>query len=124
MTALIEHILSFLLQLLQLGFGLLIVGWITLVFFMAVMAAKRAKDDGTITPSALRLAYSILFVGYLLDFVFNICMSIAFLELPKETTFTARAQRHIAARDGWRYVLANWFCKNLLDPFQVGGHCH
>lgn len=48
---------------------------------------------------------------------------LAALRLPLWALLTRRCGRYIAGPAGWRRSLALWICRNLLDPFQLGGHC-
>lgn len=99
--------------------------WLLWVFFLAVMALKRANDDGAIHKGSYTyyLAMSVLFVGWVLDFVVNMTVAtVLFLEVPFELTLTARCE-HYMSKIGYRGNMARRICK-LLDPFQIGGHCH
>ena len=104
--------------------GCLVGWWVLWVLFLAVMHLKHTHEDGLLTPSAYRLAMSVLAVGYLVDFLINIIpASILFLEPPFELTVTARCTRHLKDHD-FRGAIARWLCRNLLDPMQEGGsHC-
>ena len=94
------------------------------VFFLAVMAIKAANDAGRVPKLVKPFAYILVGVGLVIDFVVNVFVAtISFLELPKEFTVTSRVSRHEHNGEGWRKTLATWVCKNLLDPFEVGGHC-
>lgn len=95
------------------------------VFFLAVMALKRAKDEGKIYRGhdAYYLAISVLWIGFVLDFLVNVFFaSIIFLEPPFELTVTERVARW-KKEGGYRGDLARWMCAKILDPFQIGGHC-
>jgi hypothetical protein len=105
--------------------GASILGALTLwLFFLAVMALKVARDNGTLPKAAMPFAYIILFVGLFVDFLVNVFVaSIIFVEPPFELSVTARVTRHIKESTGWRQKMAKWICQNLLDPFEIGGHC-
>jgi len=96
--------------------------YITWILFLAVMSLKAARDAGRLPTVTARLALPVIAVGYLADVAFNLVSSAIFLELPREWLFTARVERHLRAGT-WRGALSVWFCRVLLDPFQVGGHC-
>lgn len=102
--------------------GLLYVLWL---FFLAVMNLKRAKDSGTITKTALYLGIPLVIAGYIVDFACNILvMTVLLLEIPRETTVTARLSRHIHDSPGtWRAKISIWFCSQILDEFDPSG-CH
>ena len=119
--------------------------WVLWVMFLAVMTLKVARDNGTFAKDkdAYYIGMSVLFVGYLVDFLVNMLVAtFLFLELPKlqlfkvnirsyyfsvpwfrETTVTARVTR-LKKEGGWRGDLARWLCAKLLDPFSIGGHCN
>lgn len=95
------------------------------IFYLAIMSLYRAKLDKTITRTSLVIGYPILAVGALIDLAMNVTLfSLIFFELPKEWLLTARLQRYMKTRNGWRYRWANSLCKRLLnfaDP--SGRHC-
>lgn len=95
------------------------------LFYIAVMGLKRARDNGTISRTALYLGYPILFIGYLLDiFVQVFIASVIFLDIPRDWTLTGRLKRYIAGPEGWRETVAIWFCQYLLNAFDPDGkHC-
>lgn len=101
------------------GFGSIYTLWI---FYLAVMNLKRTRDAGLLTKTAMALGYPVLFVGYILDCFVNVTvMTILLLELPKETTVTARLKRHNDNSSGWRKSVAIW-AEPLLDPFDPSGN--
>lgn len=69
-------------------------------------------------------AYLVLALGYIVDFIVQIGpASLLWLELPKETTVSARVARLVRSGHGYRYKLAVWFRDNLLKLFdESGGH--
>lgn len=89
--------------------------------YVLVMNLKRARDAGTLSRVAYAMGMPILIVGYLLDFLVNVLVCTPlFLELPRESTVTARLKRHID-KDHWRGRLARWIADHLLDPFDPDG---
>lgn len=91
------------------------------LLFIVTMAGKAAWPQLSATTRVLiaPAALTALFA----DVFFNIFVAtILLLDLPREWTFTKRLDRY-KGEDGWRGHLARWICANLLDPFQVGGHC-
>jgi hypothetical protein len=91
------------------------------IFFLAVMSLKRAKEAGQLTSTAVILGTPVLFVGYLLDFIVNTTvMTILLLEIPQETTVTARLGRHLRESTNWRRAIAAW-AEPLLDPYDPSG---
>jgi len=91
------------------------------VFYLAVMNLARARDDKLLTKTALVLGYPVLIVGYVLDaFVNFTVMTVLLLEIPQETTVTARLSRHLNEGGGWRKAIAVWAAP-LLDPYDPRG---
>lgn len=93
------------------------------VYYLAVMCLKRANDHLPLFGATRIAAMSVLWPGYLLDFLTNMfVMTVLLLELPREWLVTARLSRH-SRDDGWRGVLSRWVCSALLDRFDPSG-CH
>ena len=93
----------------------------TWILYLAVMNLSRAKKAGLLTRTALTFGTPVLIAGYLLDFLLNVTvMSLVLLELPRETTVTARLKRHHQESDGWRLAVVLWF-EPLLDPYDPDG---
>jgi len=91
------------------------------IFYLAVMSLKRAKDAGQLSTTAKALGYPVLIVGYLLDCFVNVfVMTVLLLELPQETTVTARLKRHNKDTSGWRKAVALW-AEPLLNPYDPDG---
>ena len=91
------------------------------VFYLAVMNLARVKRQQGLSTVVKVFGYPVLFIGYLLDVFVNVTLcTVLFLELPKETTVTARLKRHNRYGEGWRQRLARWF-EPLLDPFDPNG---
>lgn len=94
----------------------------TWIFYLAVMNLAKAKKAGMLTRTALVLGTPALIVGFLLDFLLNaLVMTLVLLELPQETTVTARLKRHHVESDGWRLAVVLWF-EPLLDPYDPDGN--
>jgi len=92
------------------------------VFYLAVMNLQRARDAGLLKGFAYPLGYLTLFIGLALDFLSNVLvLTVILLELPKETTVTARLKRHVKNK-GYRGAVARWFGAVLLDPFDPSGN--
>lgn len=91
------------------------------VFYCAVMNIKRVKDMGKLTPLGYAFGYPTLFIGLFLDLLCNVfVMTFILLELPKETTVTARLKRHHATSVGWRLAVVKFF-EPVLDPLDPSG---
>lgn len=91
------------------------------VLFLAVMALRHAWPALPIFTRAL--AVPAVLVALVLDVVFNLLATALFWDWPREATFSQRMGRYKQA-GGWRAVVARLICANLLDPFDIGGHCH
>lgn len=95
--------------------------WILWVFYLAVMHLQEARDAGRIPRFAYPVAVVTLIAGYVIDFLVNvIVLSVAMLEIPRETTVTARLKRHRDAND-WRGEMSRWIAAQLLDSFDPSG---
>lgn len=101
---------------------LLVYIYVFWLLFIVTMAGKAAWPK--LAPAARVLIAPAALLALFLDVFFNIFIAtVLFLDLPREWTFTQRLDRY-KPDHGWRGRLARWICANLLDPFQVGGHCH
>lgn len=90
------------------------------MLYLAVMNLGKAKRAGQLTKTAKVLGYPLLIVGYFVDFVVNVTiMTVLMLELPQETTVTARLKRH-KPDTNWRGAIVRWF-EPLLDPYDPSG---
>lgn len=100
--------------------------YILWIFYLAVMSLYRANKEKKLPKVALILGYPILIIGALLDFLTNIfIISFVLFEIPKELLVTQRLSRHIKVGSGYRFIVSNWICKNLLNQFDSNpqGHC-
>lgn len=88
--------------------------------FLAVMALRWAWYR--LTAPVKVLAFPLVLIAFAADLIFNLFATVPFFDLPREATFSQRMGRYKYG-DGWRAVVARWVCANLLDPFQIGGHC-
>ena len=90
------------------------------VFYGCVMNIKRVRDMGKLSPIGYAFGYPTLLIGYALDVLCNwFVMTVVFLELPRETTVTARMKRHNQGA-GWRKRIVQVF-EPLLDPLDPSG---
>lgn len=97
------------------------------LFYVFVMAMKRAKEAGELHPVALFCGAPFALVGIILDFLIHVTLgTVIFLDLPREWTLSSRLSRY------WTPVGTDWRCKwagaiaaVLLDPFDPSGkHIH
>jgi hypothetical protein len=99
--------------------------WVTWFLFLGIMTLMAARNAGKLTTLTYVLGYPWALFGAFMDFLVNMSIgTVLFLELPQEWLLTVRCDRLMTYGNPWRANLANWLCKNLLDPFQTGGHCH
>ena len=91
------------------------------ILFLAVMNLKRVKDAGLLSKTALVLGTPVLIFGLIVDALVNwFVMTLVLLEMPKESTVTARLKRHNKDSGGWRKAVVLWM-EPLLDPFDPSG---
>lgn len=97
------------------------VTYLLYVFYGCVMNVKRVRDAGKLTRIGYVFGWPTLILGYALDVICNVfVMTLLFLELPKETTVTARMKRHNRESTGWRKRIVLFF-EPLLDPLDPSG---
>lgn len=101
----------------------LLCAYLLWLLFLAVMALHWRWYE---LPRVVRvLAIPAVLVAVTLDIIFNFTFAcVLFLKLPAkgEWTFSQRIGRY-KQRVDWREPIAHWICGNLLDPFEIGGHC-
>lgn len=91
------------------------------IFYLAVMNLKRVQDTVGLNKTCLILGTPVLVIGLALDLVVNtFVMSVILLEMPQETTVTARLKRHHRDSDGYRLKVVEWF-ETVLDAFDPSG---
>lgn len=91
------------------------------LLFLAVMALNWRWH--TLPLTVRILAAPAVLLAVLLDVLFNVTLgTLLFIDLPRQWTFSQRVGRY-KKRIDWRAPLAQWICANLLDPFEVEGHC-
>lgn len=112
----------------------MIVAFFTLwIIFINVMWAKHNPEKvpkflhKSIKIFGIKIALIDVLVlfGYLYDIYFNIVFgTIMFMELPhyKRLTMTARMRRILVVNDGWRFKLALFICRKLVEPWDPN-HC-
>jgi hypothetical protein len=106
---------------LYLALGVMAVAHTLWFLFIGIMAMQRVSKAGQLTKTALYLGLPWLVLGFVLDVIGNMLISVPLLELPQEWTVSARLKRHILFSKGWRFKFALWFVP-LLDPFDPSGH--
>ena len=91
------------------------------IFYLAVMNLSMAKKKSTLSKVALFFGTPVLIIGLLIDLLCNILITIPFLDLPRETTVTARLQRYANGENNWRKRFTLWFADDMLDDFDPDG---
>lgn len=98
-------------------------------YYRAAMWLKarrtRLRDR---SPALYYLGGAVVALGLVLDVLYNVVAgTILFLDPPRELTFTARLKRYRRGDrpvTSWRYRLATWICRELLNPHDPSGeHC-
>jgi len=115
--------LSHLFSVLRLPLWVLLLSYLTWGLFLAAMSLIGARAQGKLPRAALVLGYPLVAFGALCDVLLQIVATVVFADWPREPVLTQRCSRYIAGPPGWRRTAALWICRNLLDPFQAGGHC-
>jgi hypothetical protein len=100
--------------------------------YIAIMSLRDMRDAGKLTLFDKVLGYPGLLIGYALDLIANILITLIFLEIPREKTVSERALRLARLPQqpkGWRYWLPRWrrwLARLLLSVLQKfdkkGGH--
>ena len=96
----------------------------TWVLYLAVMNLSDAEDRKPL-PAPIKMVGGILLsIGVVHDFLLNmvICLFM-FFELPRNWLLTGTLQKHLVDGSGYKFRVSKWLCQNMLDPFQIGGHC-
>ncbi len=115
--------LSHLFSVLRLPLWVLLLAYLTWALFLAAMSLIGARAQGKLPRAALVLGYPLVAFGVLCDVLLQLVATAVFADWPREPVLTQRCSRYIAGPPGWRRTAALWICRNLLDPFQAGGHC-
>lgn len=96
----------------------------TWVAYLAIVSVLPAYRAGRLSHVTVLLALPLGLMGVILDFLLNVFFgSLIFLERPHEWFLTRRCDRLMVEGNVRQANWAAWICKNLLDPFQIGGHC-
>lgn len=96
------------------------------LFFIGFVLAMTVKHGWKDLPLAPRiLLFFPALAAFLFDLAFYWVVRVVFFDkgnYPGEWTFSQWLGRK--KYDGsWLSPVAKWLCANLLDPFEVGGHC-
>jgi hypothetical protein len=99
--------------------------WASWGLYVLVVGLYRAYMAKRLNRYAIFLSIPFVAIGFIVDILSNITLAtILFWELPKELLVTARLVRHLKNKNTWRFYIAQWICKHLLDPVDPSGsHC-
>lgn len=93
----------------------------TWLHYLAIMHLQHVRDDAGLPAGARAFGTLLLASGYAHDFALNtIHGSVLLLEVPRETTLTARLKRH-RDDDGYRGRVTRWLAAHFLDRFDPSG---
>lgn len=95
---------------------MLLVFWLTFVFFCSVMKLRTVRDSGYLKDAPIIVkvfAYLTLAIGLALDALLNMLLSVVFIELPHEWLTTYRVIRLKQFGNDWQRACARWMCKQL-----------
>jgi hypothetical protein len=112
---------------LYIGYALLSL-YVLWIYYLAVMALRRAKINGTVKPGWFQsiVLATVVFPGVFFDWLANFTIAtVLFLELPGSwgELVTGRLKRH-CKKPTWRGAIARFVCHELLDRFDPAGrHC-
>lgn len=92
------------------------------VLFIVFATAKRKRSENMFFEAVFAIiAVPFAVIDSLLNIVYG---SIIFLQFPhyKRLTLTARLIYILSEKNGWRYKLASFICKRMIEPWEQG-HC-
>ncbi len=102
------------------GIAAFIILWIV---FVNVMWLKHNKEK---VPKVLhKPLYVVAFLGIVYDVLFNFTFgNILFMQLAsfERLTLTERMEHILLTDDSWRFYLAKWICRVLVEPWDPN-HC-
>ena len=106
--------------------------YLTWTFFLACTSVYNAWKEKKISKKVVIFAMPLLAVMVILDFLLNILATTVFFELPwkkmqdgkRAWLLTQRCDYHISGGGTARQQhIAHIICQDMLDPFEIGGHC-
>lgn len=99
--------------------------WVFWNAFVYTQGLYRAFLAGRLKGLPLLMAAPVVALAFVLDFLFQMTVfNVLFWEFPRHWLVTYRLRDHIKTGKGWRYRLADYICKHMLDPFDpTGAHC-
>ena len=98
------------------SFGSLFILWL---LWIVVMGLSRARDEGRLAPSTIRVGKFVGYAALVWDVFCNMLpCTLFFLQLPHEPTLSQRLRRLVMTA-GWRSKLATWVAVELVNPFSV-----
>lgn len=98
----------------------LYVMWVLYVVITLIM--PMAREIKRRSPFMYYTFTSLAYATRWYDIALNVFLfSLLFLDRPRERTITERMKRYLAG-EGWRHKVADWVCKNMLEPIDCK-HC-
>lgn len=97
--------------------------FILLAFFANIMTFKKKADK--LPKLIYYFLYVIGYAVFICDILWNIIFgSVLFFELPskKRLTLTARMKHLILFDEGWRFKVAYFICRYIVEPWDWN-HC-
>lgn len=95
---------------------LLVVFYLTFVYFLAVIKLRDSRDSGVLKNAPLIIrsfAYLTLAIGLVLDVTLNILLSVVLIEPPQEFLTTDRVKRLKNSGNDWQRACSRWLCGQL-----------
>ena len=99
--------------------------WAFWAVYVLVMGLYRAHLQGRLSWLVYIMGAPFLLLGLVVDVTMNATVAVVvFCDTPREWLVTTRLIRYVKSGHGWRFMIANWVCNNLLDVFDPSGnHC-
>lgn len=93
------------------------------VFYIAAMGLIPKLRAGEIPLAVRPMAYTAVLMAVLIDVCITLLLSLLLWDLPREPLLTGKLKR-LKANGGWRGRVAEWVCRDCLNPFdKTGEHC-
>lgn len=106
--------------------GAMLALWVLWVFYVAVMRLQMVRDEVGLTFGQKVFGYPALVIGLVIDlFVHVVLGTIVFFEMPEAGEWTLSRRLWRLSNDpseGWRYRLALWLRRELLDSIDPRGY--
>lgn len=95
------------------------------IAYVVVIGCYRAHLRKRLTPVTYVLAAPALLVGVFMDVTTNLVLDVVWDRQQSEWLVTKRFIRYqkTLPADDTKRIVAEWVCKNALDPFEERTHC-